>query len=119
MNKKNILIILITIIGVFFISVIGYFVINNPPTFVSGDGVLLDEEQERILEKVQDHFLISINEEPVVTKIENINELVDQQRFYAPADNGDYLIILPNSRKAIIYSEKKDVLLNVGPVLSE
>ena len=75
-------------------------------------------EQQRIIEMVSQHFLIPINSYPVVSRLSDTETLKEQQDFYLPASDGDYLILLVQARKAIIYSEEKDILLNVGPIVS-
>ena len=76
-------------------------------------------EQQRILDRVSEHFLIPLNSEPVVSRLTNTANLKEQQEFYIAAEDGDYLILLLNAKKAILYSDEKDLLLNVGPIVSE
>jgi hypothetical protein len=38
-----------------------------------------------------------------------------QQAFFAGAENGDYLLIYKEAGKAVLYSAKKNKILNMGP----
>lgn len=55
-------------------------------------------------------------EDPTIATITDAENLIQQQPFYAGAQNGDKLLIFPNAKKAIIYSEARDKLINVGPI---
>lgn len=68
-----------------------------------------------LLGKIKKHMLLP-EEDPTIATITDAENLVQQQPFYAGAQNGDKLLIFPNAKKAIIYSEARDKLVNVGPV---
>ena len=60
--------------------------------------------------------LIDIPEgvEPTVATIVDVEALQEKNPFYAKAENGDYLIVTPT--RAILYSQKKKMILDVVPV---
>lgn len=68
-----------------------------------------------ILEKVRRHIQIATDVEPTVATVVNADSLrVKNASFYAQAENGDALIVTKD--RAILYSVKKDIILNVVPV---
>lgn len=77
---------------------------------------LSEQQVQEILDKVRRHMLIPENEEAVIATITDIEALIAEQPFYTGAENGDYVVILPTSQKAIIYSPSKDLIINVGPI---
>ncbi len=86
-------------------------------SFIAGENPALSEEEiQDIVTKISKHIRVP-DEEPLVALITDIDALVAEQPFYAGAENGDILIIYPSVSKAILYSEKKDVLINVGPII--
>ena len=68
-----------------------------------------------VLEKVAQLIIVPA-EEPVVYQINNVDELIVQQAFFSEAQNGDILLIFPKQGRAIIYSEARNILVNVGPL---
>jgi hypothetical protein len=53
---------------------------------------------------------------PSVFTIEDPKILSSQQAFFAQAEKGDSLIVYAQEGKAIIYSKKRNIIVNVGPV---
>ncbi len=68
-----------------------------------------------LLGKIKKHMFLP-EEDPTIATITDAENLIQQQPFYAGAQNGDKLLIFPNAKKAIIYSEARDKLINVGPI---
>jgi hypothetical protein len=54
-------------------------------------------------------------EEPIIATINQVDVLIKEQPFYFGAENGDKLLIFPKIQKAIIYSPKKNIIINAGP----
>lgn len=60
--------------------------------------------------------LISVpNETPIVATVSDKEKLKDQP-FFADAQNGDYILMFPQAKKAYIYRESENKLINVGPI---
>lgn len=55
------------------------------------------------------------NETPVVGTVEDKDKFKDQP-FFNGVENGDRLLIFPEAKKAVIYREKDNKLINVGPI---
>lgn len=68
-----------------------------------------------LLGKIKKHMLLP-EEDPTIATITDAENLIQQQPFYAGTQNGDKLLIFPNAKKAIIYSEARDKLINIGPI---
>lgn len=43
--------------------------------------------------------------------------LTEEQEFYRGAEVGDVLVVFEESKRAIIYSPRRDIIINVGPVV--
>lgn len=61
--------------------------------------------------------LISIpnDETPILATVDDTEKLKDQP-FFKDAENGDAILIFPQAKKAIIYRESQNKLINVGPI---
>lgn len=82
---------------------------------VGADGKLTPAQTVIVKEKVG-KLIVPPQEEPVMAVVTAADSLIKEQAFYAGVENGDILLIYPQAGKAILYSAKKDRLLNVGPV---
>jgi hypothetical protein len=61
--------------------------------------------------------LISVpsDETPTLATVTEKEKLKDQP-FFKDAENGDVILIFPQAKKAYIYREREDKLINVGPI---
>jgi len=73
------------------------------------------ETSQRIIAKISDLYFVPTNEEPTVALVQEKSKLGSQE-FFKKAQNGDYLIIYQKEKIALIYREKDDKLVTVGPV---
>lgn len=55
------------------------------------------------------------DEPPTLATVTDKEKLKDQP-FFKDAQNGDQILIFPQVKKAIIYREKENKLINVGPI---
>lgn len=74
------------------------------------------KEIDKLVERVRKHILLPENEEPVVATVVDAEALIKEQPFYANVINGDRVLIYTQRQQAVIYSPKRDILVNVGPV---
>jgi hypothetical protein len=74
-----------------------------------------EELSQRVLERVRAHMDITMDPEPTVATIVDVDALKASNEFYAPAKNGDHLII--TQRRAILYDPDRDIILDVVPVI--
>lgn len=70
---------------------------------------------QRVIEKVSRLYLVPTNERPTVALIQDKSKL-DNQDFFKKVNNGDYLLIYQKDKIALVYREKDNKLVNVGPV---
>ncbi|HXK37530.1 MAG TPA: hypothetical protein VJ579_00465 [Candidatus Paceibacterota bacterium] len=57
------------------------------------------------------------NTAPRVAVITDPHTLVNEQEFYRGAEAGDILVVFEESKRAILYSPRRDIIVNVGPVI--
>lgn len=65
------------------------------------------------------HIILPSNEVPTIFEIKDPSMLAKQQIFFANAQQGDELLIFSQAGKAIIYSPRRDVIVNVGPITAD
>lgn len=70
---------------------------------------------EEIKNKVARLIDIPKDEVPTIATVTDKEKLKDQP-FFKDAQNEDMLLIFPQAKKAIIYREKDNRLINVGPI---
>jgi len=75
------------------------------------------EEADRVVKLVRKLMVIDESIQPTVATIVDVEKLKAENQFYAQAENGDNLIITPT--RAILYSVKKNIILDVVPVQVE
>ena len=74
--------------------------------------------EDRIINKVN-KILILPNEKPIINTIEDATGLKKESPFYNNVRNGDKILIYSNSAKVIIYREKENKIINVGPIIND
>jgi hypothetical protein len=73
------------------------------------------ETTQRLVGEVGKLYALPGDETPTVALVQDKDKLKDQS-FFAKAENGDYILIYTNSKLALLYREKDNKLINVGPV---
>jgi hypothetical protein len=71
-----------------------------------------------IKQKVSRLWLDLPEETPVVTTIENADE-VKNQEFFRSVQNGDKLLVFIKEARVIIYRPSEDKIVNAGPVVND
>ncbi len=84
-----------------------------------GQAQIIEEETATLIAAVGKLILLPENESPVVATIVNSAKLAETQAFYKGAQDGDKLLIFPESEKALIYSPARNILVSVGPAFVE
>lgn len=69
-----------------------------------------------IIEKVGKLIVLPKDETPVMATVLDADSLIKKEPFYAGSENGDVIMMYQNALKAIIYSPKRNIIVNVGPV---
>lgn len=91
------------------------------------DPVKLQEQAQKeltaIVESVSKIMVLPKDETPQVAIIQDVDALKKTQDFFNDAQNGDKILVYAKARKAIIYREETNqivnVALNIGPVTDE
>lgn len=106
--------ILLTAVIVILLAVIGVLVWKYQQASTD-EATKNKETSQRIVSKISDLYIVPTNEEPTVALVQDKSKLGNQE-FFKKAQNGDYLIIYQKDKIALIYREKDNKLVNVGPV---
>ena len=69
----------------------------------------------RIVQEVSKIYAVPPNEQPSVALVEDKAKL-RQQPFFGSVENGDYILVYTDSKLAIVYREKDNKLMKVGPI---
>jgi len=109
-----ILLILILIAGV---SYGGYKYYNYSKTEVYKQKKA-DRQVKSLVNKVGKLILLPEGT-PAIFDIKDPMTLIPQQAFFVGSEKGDQLLVYPQIGKAIIYSPKRNLIVNVGPVTND
>jgi len=85
-------------------------------TSIEAQREMAQKEVQKLLEKVGKLIILPDDEEPTVATITDIEALRQEQSFYKDAQNGNKVLIYMQAKKAIIYDEERNILVNVGPI---
>lgn len=112
--KKLVLIIIGAVLVLILAAAAGYFfwqytnLKNNP-------NAAAQETTQRLVEKVGQLYALPGDEQPTVAQVQD-KEKLKEQAFFSKAENGDYILIYTNAKLALLYREKENRLMNVGPI---
>lgn len=77
----------------------------------------LEEKKVReTIDRVGKLLVLPRDETPTMATVDDREKLKDQA-FFADAENGDKILLYTQSRKAIIFRERENRIVNVGPIL--
>ena len=77
--------------------------------------VSAQEEAEKLTMAVGKLMLLPKDETPTVATVTDIDKIKDQP-FFKDAQNDHKVLIYPNTKLAIIYDPKANLIVNVGPI---
>lgn len=110
------------IVAIFFVlsalTIYGFYTVKNVEN-------LALVQNSRKLSSNTDDYLSQISKKiwlpedsipPRIFKISDPNPLITKQSFYKGAQTGDVLVVFDESRRAILYSPERDVIINTGLV---
>jgi len=75
-------------------------------------------EIQQIVSIISQRMLLPEGEEPTIATVIDKNQLQDQQ-FFANAENGDKVLIYTNARKAILFRPSTEKIIEVAPIFFE
>ncbi|MES2623183.1 MAG: hypothetical protein V4576_02115 [Patescibacteria group bacterium] len=92
----------------------------NPATMSAEQA---QKELTATVKKVDKLMVLPSDETPQVAIIQDVEALKKSQEFFADAQNGDKILVYTKARKAIIYRDSTNkivnVILNIGPVTDD
>ncbi|MEK7646379.1 MAG: hypothetical protein AAB381_01655 [Patescibacteria group bacterium] len=115
MNNKKIIGIVVAVIV---IAIIGFLVYKKAPASTPADPNTAEAqaEMEAIVAKVGKLIDLPTGENPTVATITDPEKLKDQP-FFANAKSGHKVLIYPTARKAFLYDESRNKLIEVAPLI--
>ncbi|MBI3261449.1 hypothetical protein HYZ64_03720 [Candidatus Berkelbacteria bacterium] len=73
------------------------------------------EEAKKLVEEVGKRIVLPDDEQPTIATVLDKAKLKDQT-FFARAENGDKILIYPNAKKAFLYRESTNKIIEVGTI---
>lgn len=114
-TKKPVLIVLLVILVLASVAAAGYFYSQYQDIKKNPQQVTIDETKS-IVQKVGKLIKLPAKEQPTLATVLDKEKLKDQA-FFNDAENGDKILIYTEAKKAVIYREKDNMVVNVGPIL--
>jgi|GEM_PF-1032975 len=74
------------------------------------------KEVAELITEIGTKMILPVGEEPAIFDITDPAQLASQQAFFVGAEQGDKLLVYSTTAKAIIYSQSRGLIVNVGPV---
>lgn len=75
-------------------------------------------ESESLMKKVGKLMLLP-NEEAQVATVSDVETLKKTQPFFKDAKENDKVLLFPNAKKAVLYRESTNVIINVAPIMDQ
>lgn len=113
-NKSKIFLIIAGILVVLLAGAAIYFFIKYQ-AIKKNPNQIAQAEVNRIVKLVGQLIALPNDESPTLATIKDKDQLKDQP-FFANAQNGDVILIYTKAKKAIVYREKGNKIINVGPI---
>ncbi len=88
---------------------------NNPAKVSASSKQAAEKEAKDLKSRVAKLIDLPENEIPIIGTVNDKTKFKDQP-FFNGVENGDKLLIFSEARKAVIYREKDNKLINVGPI---
>lgn len=95
-----------------------YFVMHKKSALAAVGTTPLAVTSSAYIEAIGKKILLpKDNVPPRIAVITDPALLTGEQEFYRGAEAGDVLVVFETSKRAIIYSPRRDIIVNVGPVI--
>lgn len=105
----------VVLIGVSAGAAVYFFNKYNAAKAVADKTTIAKETKDTIVEEVSKIYAVP-KEEPTLARVNNPGQLSKEQEFFAKAEQGDYVIVYPKAQIAILYRDRENKIINVGPV---
>lgn len=87
---------------------------------------VLDQQKQNAQKELQDTIakvgrliVLPTGETPALAVVNDAATLAKTQPFYKDAQNGDKVLVYFQAKKAFIYNPNRDIIVNVGPVITQ
>lgn len=111
--KKNMMVVL-AVIAVAGVGS-GYYFYNQFETLKQNPQALTDKENSTLVAKLGQLMVLPDGEQPTIATVADPSKLKDQP-FFAKAKMGDRVFIYTNAKKAILYDEEANRIVEVAPI---
>lgn len=112
-SGRSKLVALVIVIIVALAATAGYFFWQYSNLKANPDAAA-QETTQRLVGEVSKLYAVP-DETPTVAQI-NDKEKLKEQPFFQNTQNGDYLLIFTKAKLAVLFREKENKLINVGPI---
>ena len=105
----------IGILAVIAMGVLTFYFYKKYATIKKNPNVVAQEEVTRVTKLVGNLMALPKGETPTLATVLDKDKLKDQP-FFNSSKNGDIILIYTKAQKAIIFREKENKIINVGPI---
>ncbi len=92
-----------------------YYFYNQFEQLKQNPQALTDKENSTLVAKLGQLMVLPDNEQPTIATVSDPSKLKDQP-FFAKAKTGDRVFIYTNAKKAILYDEEANRIVEVAPI---
>jgi hypothetical protein len=93
----------------------GYYYFNQYQVLKQNPQALTDKENAGLVAKLGLLMVLPTNEQPTIATVADPSKLKDQP-FFTNAKTGDRVFIYTNAKKAILYDETANKIVEVAPI---
>lgn len=77
-----------------------------------------EQEVASVVSKISKLMVLPSTTTPIVVRIEDPELLISQQAFFNGSQKGDHLILFMDVAKAVVFSGKRNIIVNFGVIQS-
>jgi type II secretory pathway pseudopilin PulG len=115
-NKALVIIIIIIVLAVAVLpSYYFYSQYKKTQSLLTNPTASLAAEAKQVVGEVGKLMVLPTTEQPTIATVSDVTKLADQP-FFANAQNGDKVLIYTQAKKAILFRESIDKIIEVAPV---
>jgi hypothetical protein len=93
-----------------------YFFSKYKDAKATNDKVVVEEAtKDSVIKEVAKIYAVP-SEEPTLARVNDPAQLSKDQDFFKPSIEGDYVLVYPKAKLAILYRASEKKIINVGPV---
>lgn len=97
------------------VSGLAYYFYSEYSSLRSNPNKVAQEETAKLVDKVSKLIVLPEGETPTLATVTNLEQL-KSQAFFSKAKKGDRVLIYANARKAILYDQENNKIVEVAPI---